>query len=74
MKIIVIVYCALSIVVAVAFALDGYIWHLPTDVCNFCSGSGQGDDCPREDKQARQKCIEDYRRCGGGPHSAVCDE
>jgi hypothetical protein len=25
--------------------------------CDFCSGSGQGRDCPRHDKQARKECL-----------------
>ena len=29
--------------------------------CNFCSGSGQGEDCPRHDKAAKRRCLEDQR-------------
>ena len=39
------------------------------DVCNFCSGSGQGADCPRNDPHARLECLASVRfhYCGQRP-------
>jgi hypothetical protein len=31
----------------------------PNALCNFCSGSGQGADCPRNDMAARAQCLID---------------
>jgi len=44
----------------------------PNDVCNFCSGSGQGDDCPRHDVIARMECLSSVRYHYCGQHPKDC--
>lgn len=42
------------------------------DECNFCSGSGQGADCPRHDAQARKECLDSVHDHYCGPHPENC--
>lgn len=70
MKALIIGYCAGSIIVALLFATLLPIRDEEPDApCNFCSGSGKGEDCPRFDKQARLACLESVRShyCGQRP-------
>lgn len=43
----------------------------PEAMCNFCSGSGQGSDCPRHDLAARAACIASvkFHYCGTRPEN-----
>lgn len=47
---------AAIIVLALLLVSPTYASSAP-DRCNFCSGSGQGKDCPRHNKHARKECI-----------------
>lgn len=44
----------------------------PAAECNFCSGSGQGSDCPRNDPAARAACIDSVKNHYCGPHPENC--
>jgi hypothetical protein len=69
MKAIIIVYCILA---ALGFAFVTLV-PLPEPPCNFCSGSGQGEDCPRHDKAAKKACLASVRDHYCGQRPSDCD-
>jgi hypothetical protein len=60
MRALVIIYLLVVVVGIVAVAVVPL--PPPPTTCNFCSGSGVGNDCPRNDRAARRACREYVKR------------
>lgn len=72
MRWIIVVYLVVAVGVASLFAVK--LFPIPdNETCNFCSGSGAGEDCPRDDTKAKRACMASVRDHYCGQRPSECD-